>query len=426
MKSRSRQLDILTHCLDLLPASVENCVLAFSGGLDSCVLLHLLANSRFLPNTKLWHVNHGLQIEADSMADFCQQQANAYGLEFKLSHLNLQTTETNIEALARTARYGLFASELTQNDCLLTAHHMDDQVETFLLNVLRGSGSAGLRGIAADRPIAKSRLIRPMLQVKRDTLLDYAKQHKLEWFEDPSNSSVQFNRNYIRHKVTPVIQQRWPNFQHSIATVCDIQAETQQLLDDLAALDYDSLIDVNDQSAPAKSPSTLSVQGLALLSARRQKNVVRYWLRVNQRPSLPKARLDTFTEQLEVKQDANPIIENGDYDIRIYHGRVFIVAHELPQPQQAVYDFLSESEGGSVLEIPELNLVLRRSVVLDYLGIEDLGQVIQVRFRTDEPPTHQHSHRLKRFFQTKKIAPWLRSTTPQLLIDGELVGLWVS
>jgi tRNA(Ile)-lysidine synthase len=425
MKSRSRQIELLSHCLDLVPVSVENCVLAFSGGLDSCVLLHLLANSRFLTNTKLWHVNHGLQIEADNMADFCQQQANAYHLELKLSHLNLQATESNIEAIARTARYALFANELTQNDCLLTAHHLDDQVETFLLNVLRGSGSAGLRGIAAQRSIAKARLIRPMLHFKRDILLDYANQHKLQWFEDPSNSSVQFNRNYIRHKVTPVIKQRWPNYQLSIASVCDIQADTQQLLDDLATLDYETLIDINDasdQSALAKLPSTLSVRGLASLSVARQKNVFRYWLRINQRSSLPKARLDTFTKQLGAKQGANPIIENGDYDIRIYHGRVFIVDHEQPQPHQAVYDFFSQSE----LEIPELNLVLRRNSVLDYLGIEDSGQIIQVRFRTDESPTRQNNHRLKRFFQSQKIAPWLRSTTPQLLIDGELIGLWAT
>ncbi len=422
MKSRSRPIELLTHCLDLVPASVENCVLAFSGGLDSCVLLHLLANSRFLPIIKLWHVNHGLQTEADNMANFCQQQANAHQLELKLSHLNLQATQSNIEATARTARYALFATELRENDCLLTAHHLDDQVETFLLNVFRGSGSAGLRGIAAQRSIAKARLIRPMLHFKRETLLDYAKQHKLEWFEDPSNRSVQFNRNYLRHKVTPVIQQRWPNYQDSIATVCDIQAETQQLLDDLAAFDYEALSDASDKLARGKLPSTLSVNGLASLSLARQKNILRYWLRINQRSSLPKARLDTFTQQLGAKQDANPIIENGDYNIRIYNGQVFIVDHEQLQPQQAVYDFLTQSE----LEIPELNLVLRRNSVLGYLGIEESGQIIQIRFRTDEPATYQNGHRLKRLFQSKKIAPWLRSTTPQLLIDGELVGLWTT
>jgi tRNA(Ile)-lysidine synthase len=422
MKSRSSQMKLLTDCLNLVPASVGNCVLAFSGGLDSCVLLHLLANSRFLPIIKLWHVHHGLQFEADNMARFCQQQASAYHLELKLSHLNLQTTQANIEATARTARYALFANELTPNDCLLTAHHLDDQVETFLLNVLRGSGSAGLRGIAAQKTIAKAQLIRPMLQFKRETLLDYATQHKLEWFEDPSNSSVQFNRNYIRHKVTPVIQQRWPNYQNSIATVCEIQAETQQLLDDLAALDYVALGNVSENLALATLPSTLNVDALASLTKARQKNVIRYWLRINKRSSLPKARLDTFTQQLGAKPGANPIIENSDYDIRLYDGHVFIVDHVKAQPLRSVYDFLAQPE----LEVPELNLRLRRDSVLDYLGIKEARQVIQVRFRTDELPTYQYNHRLKRLFQTHKVAPWLRKTTPQLLIDGELIGIWTA
>jgi tRNA(Ile)-lysidine synthase len=422
MKSYSRQIELLTHCLDLVPASVESCVLAFSGGLDSCVLLHLLGNSRFLPNIKLWHVNHGLQLEADNMANFCQQQANAYQLELKLSHLNLKATQSNIEAIARTARYALFANELTKNDCLLTAHHKDDQVETFLLNVLRGSGSAGLRGIAAQRSFAEAQLIRPLLCFKRETLLGYANQHKLEWFEDPSNSSVQFNRNYLRQKVTPVIQQRWPNYQDAIATVCDIQSETQHLLDDLAALDYEVFSDVSDKSSPAKLPSTLSVKGLASLSLARKKNVIRYWLRISQRSNLPRARLDTFTQQLGAKQGANPIIKNGDYDIRIYDGRVFIVDQEQPQPLKTVYDFLAQPS----LDIPELNLMLRRNSVLDYLGIEESGQIIQIRFRTDEPTIHQNNHRLKRLFQSQKIAPWLRGTTPQLLIDGELMGVWTT
>ncbi|MFT7497284.1 MAG: tRNA(Ile)-lysidine synthase, partial [Urechidicola sp.] len=274
----------------------------------------------------------------------------------------------------------------------------------------------------AQRSIAKAHLIRPLLPFKREILLDYAKHHKLEWFEDPSNSSVQFNRNYIRHKVTPVIQQRWPNYQDAIATVCDIQAETQQLLDDLAALDYEAVSFASDQSPLTVSPSTLSVNGLALLSLARQKNVLRYWLRINHQSSLPKARLATFIQQLGAKKGANPIIENDDYDIRIYDGRVFIVDQEQPQPKQGAYEFLTQSE----LVISELNLMLRRDSILGYLGLEESGQIIQIRFRTDEPTTHQNSHRLKRLFQSQKIAPWLRSRTPQLLIDGELLGLWTT
>ena len=422
MKSRSSNMKPFTDCLDLVPDSVDNCVLAFSGGLDSCVLLHLLANSRFLPIIKLWHVHHGLQLEADHMAKFCHQQANAYNLELKLSHLNLEATKANIEATARTARYALFARQLKPNDCLLTAHHLDDQVETFLLNVLRGSGCAGLRGIAVQKPIKKAQLIRPMLHFKREALLDYATQHKIEWFEDPSNSSVKFNRNYIRHQVTPVIQQRWPNYQDSIATVCEIQAETQQLLDDLALIDYVKLSNVSENLTLATFPSTLDVDALISLKKIRQKNVIRYWLRINKRSGLSKARLDTFIQQLLAKQGANPIIENNDYDIRLYDGRVFIVDHVRPQPTQSVYNFLSQP----VLEIPELNLLLRRDSVLDYLGVKESGQVIQVRFRSEALPAHQNSHRLKRLFQSHKVAPWLRKTTPQQLIDGELTGIWTA
>jgi len=414
-------MKLLTDCLNQMPNSVGNCVLAFSGGLDSCVLLHLLVNSHFLPFIKLWHVHHGLQSEADSMAIFCQQQANVYNIELKLSHLNLETTKANIEATARTARYALFAKQLAPNDCLLTAHHLDDQVETFLLNVLRGSGSAGLRGIASQKSIAKAQLIRPMLNFKREALLDYATQHKIEWFEDPSNSSIQFNRNYIRHKVAPVIHQRWPNYQDSIATVCVIQAETQQLLDDLALIDYERLSISSKNLLPMTMPSTLAVDALTMLTKARQKNVVRYWLRINKRLGLPKARLETFIQQLVAKQGANPIIENNDYDIRLYDGRVFIVDHLRPQPQQSVYDFLSQP----VLEVPELNLLLRRDSVLDYLGVKESGQIIQVRFRTEALTTYKSNHRLKRLFQRHKVAPWLRRTTPQLLIDGELTGIWI-
>jgi tRNA(Ile)-lysidine synthase len=266
-----------------------------------------------------------------------------------------------------------------------------------------------------------SQLIRPLLHFKRETLLDYAKQNKLEWFEDPSNQSLQFNRNYIRHKVTPIIQERWPIYQYSIATVCNIQAETQQLLDDLAAIDYATVSVSSDNSALAKLVPTLNKDALGSLSLARQKNVLRYWLRINERENLPKARLESFIQQLGAKQSANPMIQNSSYDIRIYDSRVFIVDREIAEPQQEAYDFLNHLE----LYIPELNLVLRRNVVLDYLGLEDSGQMIQIRFRNNQLTTNQSSHRLKRLFQAQKIAPWLRNTTPQLYIDGELRGLWV-
>jgi tRNA(Ile)-lysidine synthase len=422
MKSRSRQKNQLIHCLDSIPANNNTCVLAFSGGLDSCVLLHLLANSSPLRKTKLWHVHHGLQAEADAMAFFCQQQADVYGFDLKTSHLNLQTTESNIEAIARTARYELFAKGLTDNDRLLTAHHADDQAETFFLNVFRGTGSAGLRGIAVQKKIANATLIRPMLRFTRQVLLDYARQYDLNWFEDPSNNAYRFDRNYLRHNVMPPIEKRWPNYQNSISTVCEIQVETQKMLEDLGQIDYDSIVHSDNKATPGLSDS-LEVDSLKSLSLARQKNVIRYWLGMNSRASLPKTRLETFIKQLTTKQGANPMIENGEYAIRIYDGRVFIVDQQSVQPKKSMYDDLSRSR----LEIPELDLILDRQSVLDYLKVEDSGQTIQIRFRQDgdSESDHKHGHRLKRLFQKFKIAPWLRNQTPQLLLNGELLGLWV-
>lgn len=425
MKFHSRQTEKLARCLDSIPAGVNHCVLAFSGGLDSCVLLHLLANRSPLVKIKLWHVHHGLQAEADAMAEFCQHIAHSYGLDMKLSHLNLQATTSNIESIARKARYQLFSKGLADNDYLLTAHHADDQAETFFLNVLRGSGSAGLRGIAARKPLSNATLIRPMLGIKREVLLDYAKQHGLKWFEDPSNSSHRFNRNYLRRMVLPLIEKRWPNYQQSIATVCEIQGETQAMLDDLGKIDCQQVAENNGDLQGEGSQASLNIQSLGSLSLARQKNVIRYWLRINGRVSLPRARLDTFMKQLAARQGANPVIENIDYDLRIYKGRVYIVDQEDVPSLQAVYDFSTQSR----LEIPELGLLFERQSVLDYLSVEDSGQNIQVGFRltgaSNSGSNSKHAHRLKRLFQKHKIPPWQRPSTPLLFLNGELIDLWL-
>lgn len=351
------------------------------------------------------------------MAQFCRQQADLYDLDLKLSHLNLESIDSNIEAVARKGRYELFAKGLTANDCLLTAHHANDQVETFLLNVLRGSGSAGLRGIAAHKSIGSSKLLRPMLAIKRETLLDYATQHGLEWFEDPSNSSQRFNRNYLRHNVIPSISQRWPNYHSSIGTVCELQAETQQMLDELAALDYAKIIDEEGrQGRPG-----LTIKILLSFSVARQKNVIRYWLRLHNCSNLPKTRLDTLIKQLNAKPDATPIIAGTGYDIRIYNGRLFIVELLSTQVLRAVYDLTDSIR----LEISELGLVLERQTVLAFFRVEDRNQTVQIKFRLNENSENQTSHRLKRLFQKHKIPPWLRNTTPQVYIDDELIGLWL-
>ena len=223
----------MQSCLALIPDDIERVYLAYSGGLDSSVLLHLLVTNPHSYTLIPWHINHGLLEAATDMEQFCIQQVQQYGLEIRIDRLDLGDIHSNIEAEARQQRYRLFESVCAINDCIVTAHHADDQAETFLLNALRGSGSAGLRGIAASRKLGNSTLLRPLLGVSREQLEAYANSNEIAWFNDPSNRDSRFDRNYLRHEVIPSIRARWPQFQQALSKTSQLQAETQQILDEV-------------------------------------------------------------------------------------------------------------------------------------------------------------------------------------------------
>ncbi|MCK4710628.1 MAG: tRNA lysidine(34) synthetase TilS, partial [Gammaproteobacteria bacterium] len=197
--------------LEELPLTTEKLYLAFSGGIDSTVLMHVLLPYKEQYQIVLWHINHGLQDNAKLMEDFARQQADHFKLEFRLDKLSMNGSDGNLEAKARDHRYRLFEQELSENDVLLTAHHKNDQAETLLLNMMRGSGSTGLRAIARLKTLGKGLLFRPLLNFTRDDIERYAKTHQLQWIEDPSNRETQWSRNYLRHTVWPSIEQRWPS-----------------------------------------------------------------------------------------------------------------------------------------------------------------------------------------------------------------------
>ncbi|MCH7880874.1 MAG: tRNA lysidine(34) synthetase TilS [Proteobacteria bacterium] len=406
----------LKSCLESIPDNIERVVLAFSGGLDSCVLLHLLTSHPHSYSVQLWHVNHGLQESADEMEVFCNARAREYGLEIKTSHLHLDPHAGNLESTARQARYALFEKELNQGDCLMTAHHADDQVETFMLNALRGSGSAGLRGIAKSRPIGQSTLFRPLLDISREELSTYARHHQIKWFEDPSNASDRFDRNFLRQQVIPLIKSRWPGYIGSIRSVIEIQAETVAVLEDLAAQDYATALDPSDR----ENTDTLCRQALLELIPARQKNLIRYWLKQRGCASLPQARINELVSQLRTKKNTGLMIRGNGYSIRLYNQRLFSVLDGDSQPLQEAYEF----DRSPVLKIGEIGLEIQRREMIRYLGRNDTGQAIKLMFRLRNNVSNPARHRLKRLFQKHKIPPWKRSITPQIYFDDELVGLW--
>ena len=403
----------MQSCLALIPDDLERVFLAYSGGLDSSVLLHLLVSSQHRHKLVPWHINHGLLDAAAAMEQFCGEQARHYDLEIRIDRINPGDIDSNIEAEARKIRYGLFAAGSGTSDCIVTAHHADDQAETFLLNALRGSGSAGLRGIAQRRELGASLLLRPLLGFSRQQLEDYANQHELAWFNDPSNRDSRFDRNYLRNEVIPSVRKRWPHFREALVTTSQIQAETQQVLDEVAQNDYKLLTRVGRNRDPE-----LELVGLLQLSEGRAKNLLRYWVATSGLAAIPGTRLREVMKQLRAKPDALPKIAMLEYSVRLYDQRLFLVRNDAQRDYHGVFEFGLKSE----INIDDFNLHCRREDLFKKLQLDDNQQQVSLRYRGDEPQTSDR-HRLKRLFQKHRIPPWERRSTAQVYLDDKLLGL---
>ncbi len=402
--------------LEKLPESINRLYLAFSSGIDSCVLLHRLLQQQHSYSLVLWHINHGLQTNALQMQQMACDLAERYQLEIRVDALNLDPESGNLEAVARQGRYDLFSQALTAQDALLTAHHMNDQAETLMLNLMRGSGSAGLRAIADLTRLGQGWLFRPLLNFQRETIEQYADQHGLQWVEDPSNESYKYDRNFLRHQILPRIKQRWPAVTQQLHRVSEWQREQHQLLQELAQIDLqDCMRDHLFSSSPC-----LEINALRNLSVERQKNLIRFWVgsRHQQQPGFKK--LQQVLRQISAAPDAMPLIQAQAYSLRCYDGLLFMVDDSQEPDLLPVYDVLEDKS----LEIKALNIVTNRQQLLAKLKMSEEGQALALHFRTEQASTDaSSSHRLKRLFQKYRVPPWLRNTTPQIYVDGKLTDL---
>ena len=252
--------------------------IAFSGGLDSTVLLHLLAsltNTQTLPALSAIHVHHGLQAAADAWPGHCRSVCEALGVPLEVVNVQVRPG-ASVERAAREARYGAFIAALRDNEVLLTAQHRDDQAETLLFRLLRGAGVRGLSAMPRQRPLGAGHLLRPLLDVSRAELEAYARQHGLSWIEDPSNDDHRYARNYLRQRVFPVLTEQWPQASSTLARSAAHLSEAQGLLDDLARID---LAHATTQGAfDWLGLRSLELAPLQALSPARQRNALSHWL----------------------------------------------------------------------------------------------------------------------------------------------------
>jgi tRNA(Ile)-lysidine synthase len=393
----------------------DRLTVGLSGGVDSIVLLDILRRLRARLRVKLsaLHVNHRLSRNAVHWAAFCRRASRAHGVPCRVVEVSVRRSNS-IEGAARAARYAVFAREPC--DYLLLAQHQDDQVETVLLQLLRGTGVRGLAGMPLMRKDEGARILRPLLDVTRTEILDYAKARGLKWIEDESNRDTQFTRNFLRHEVLPAIARRFPAYRAAVARAAGHLGDAAGLLDDLAAAD----------GADYLEHGTLAVAGLARLPQPRARNLLRHFL-AGHGVLMPDAKhLDEALRQARsAKEDARLVLDLGEYELRRFEGRLHVVAKGAA-PRDG---YARRWRGERTLALPALGGVLTmapaqgRGINLERL----VAGPVSIRVRRGgerlQPDCRRPCRTLKNLLQEARIPPWERERLPLVYSGGTLV--WI-
>ncbi|MBN7796768.1 tRNA lysidine(34) synthetase TilS [Parahaliea mediterranea] len=398
---------------------------ALSGGLDSTVLLHLLVAARGidpgLPPLAALHINHQLQDAADDWQQHCRQLCRELGVPLHCETVAVEPGGKGLEAAARDARHAAFERALGAGEVLFTAHHRDDQVETFFLRLLRGAGVDGLGAMAATRPLGAGSLYRPLLEWPRDALEDYARRHGLRHVEDPSNADTDLDRNFLRSQVLPLLAGRWPGYRDTVSRAA---AHLREASAQLRALTPEVPARRNAMGDRGLDLATLLALPPALAG-----RVLRDWLAELGAAMAPdQAALMEFLRQLaQAGEGGCPRFDAGGLSLQRYRDGVYVLPEFADRAPPAGL-VLVPGETLAVAGAGALGLVPSSGVGLD-LGP---GEALSVRWRAGgercRPLGRTGSRGLKKLLQEAGVPPWWRDRVPLLYLGGELLAvgdLWL-
>ena len=414
----------------LRPLSGQRLLVGLSGGLDSTVLLHALASDPQLRagGLRAIHVHHGLHPDADQWARHCAQLCASLAVELVLEHVQVaRDSGTGLEASARAARYAGFERRLAPGECLVLAHHRDDQAETVLLRLLRASASGGLAAMMPSRDFAGGLLLRPLLETPRTQLLDYARAQGLEWMEDTSNLDESMDRNFLRLRVLPLLRERWPQADAALARSAALLADDARLLREGARQRLETL--------RQHDATTLSVAALLQLEPAWRTRVLREWLSALRVPALPG---DAFaiidSDLLNASPDAAAQYRWAGMVLRRWRDQL----HVETQRDALASDWSCNWHGrGSLLLPTGDSLLFENDVPADDVlpgsaaelaeAVNDSfhGFVVHARHGGERIglPGRTHSSTLKNLLQETDVPPWQRERIPLLQSeDGELLA----
>ncbi len=400
-------------------------LVAYSGGMDSQVLLHAILQIReqLMAQVEALHVNHGLQEQAQIWAEKCSAFCKRHKIPIAIMEVDATHGKgESPEAVARDSRYSAIVKIMREGDILLTAHHSDDQAETVLLQLLRGSGPSGLSGMPMINGFGPGFHARPLLEHSRADLEQYANSNHLEWLEDFSNRDISFDRNYLRHEVIPRLRQRWPALDRTLSRSASHCAEAQSLIEQAARIDLQSMHLDHDDS--------MSISALAALPPPRARAVIRAWIS-DAGLNLPDTvRLDrVLREMLTAREDRNPMVDWQGVELRRYRERIYL----MPTLQNLDQTLELDWDGCSPLILPSGLGVLHAEAAEQGISASawESGN-ITIGFRAGgercRPLGRSNSKSLKNLFQEHAVPPWQRGRIPLVKIDGELAAvgdIWI-
>ena len=401
-------------------SDVKQYCVAYSGGMDSHVLLLLM--SQLQQETSAFelraiHIDHGLQEKSSLWAEHASNICQQLNVPLQVHQVSVEADDEGPEAAARKARYAQFSETLNTDEHLLLAQHAEDQAETFLLQALRGSGLDGLSGIPKKRRFAAGYMGRPLLACSQESLREVAEEQILTWIEDPSNTSEQYDRNYLRHNVMPLLKSRWPASTQTLGRSAHRCAAAGQTLLGLAQQDLDTLT--------IEGSSELSLTALRELPRERAYNALR--LCVRQRGlRMPRLQdlIQVMANLVEAREDSQGVVNVRDYLFRRHKDRLYLLL-----PEADTQPFYYEWEAPfAPLKITETGLTLTREQCREK-GIhlsETASVTVKSRaggelLKMGEPAFHKA---VKKILQESSIPPWIRDTIPLIYIDGKLAAVW--
>ena len=416
--STSKSDAFLASLLNRLPAAPLYCI-GYSGGVDSHVLLHAMTTcAKQLPAAiAAVHIDHQLQPQSGDWARHCRQVCEGLAVPCEVLRVDARPVGgESPEAAARGARYRALADWLPRDAVLLTAQHREDQAETLLLQLFRGAGPRGLAAMPLVAPFGAGRLARPLLEFSRTDILAYARQHCLQWVEDPSNDDLRYDRNLLRRQLLPAIRQRWQGVDKVLARAAGLQADQAELAAALGQGDA-------ERCRVGGHRDQLACEPLRGMSRARQRNLLRHWIETNGLPIPTLAVLDQIVGAvLSARRDASPCLRWPGAELHRHHDRLYVMPTLPPADSEAHLSWnMSEP-----LTLPDGSTLAAIAAVGSGLRVGADAR-LEVRFRQGgevlQPAGRQGHHALKKLFQEWQVPDWERCRVPLVFNRGVLVAV---